>query len=228
MMRPEELLPDLLRYWWIIAAAAVVAGAAAYLLVSEETDEYRASTTMVAEAEPADYWLDLYVKNSLPRFERLIDNHAFVLQALTGAGLDVSVADATKALSVTVEASSNTLTITVVDTDPIQAAEIAGAVQAEFERLIDDRNTTLAPLEGSTSGEIMPRVRLRVVEATGPPAEPVGNSSRSTVVAATLLGGMVGAASILALVYRDDTLRSQEDLDRYLARPLLGVVPDGH
>jgi len=225
-MRLEDLLPELLRYWWIIAAAAVVAGVAAYLPVSDEAEEYRASVTMVAEAEPADYWLDLYVKNSLPRFERLIDNHAFVQQALAAAALDIDVSQALDALSVTNDLSSNTLTVSVVDEAPERAAGIATAIQEEFERLMDDRNDALAPLEGGSSGEIMPRVELTVVESTGPPADPVGSGNRTTVFAATLFGGIIGTASVLALMYRDDTLRSPDDLDRYLARPLLGIVPD--
>ena len=225
-MRLEELLPELLRYWWIIVAAAVVAGVVAYLLVSDEAEEYRASVTLVAEAEPADYWLDLYVKNSLPRFERLIDNHVFVQQALAGAGLEVDVSQTVDAMSVTIDSSSNTLTVSVVDETPDRAAGIATAIQEEFERLVDDRNAALAPLEESSSGEIMPRVELTVVESTGPPADPVGSGNRTTFFSAMLLGGMIGAASVLALVYRDDTLRSTDDLDRYLSRPLLGVVPD--
>ena len=130
MMRLEELLPDIIRRWWIFLLAAIVAGGRSDTLVANaETEEYSVSVRLVAVAEPADYWLDLYAKNRLATYEPLINNYVFVQEALAEAGLQVDPGHAQRAMEVTHTTNRNTLSITVVDSDPQRAADIANAIQ---------------------------------------------------------------------------------------------------
>ncbi|CAN5485938.1 Wzz/FepE/Etk N-terminal domain-containing protein [soil metagenome] len=228
MMRLEELLPDLLRRWWIILIAATVAGVVGYVLVSDEPDQYSVSARMYAEAEPVDYWLDLHAKNRLATYEPLINNYAFVQEALAQARLSIDPSHAQQSLSVSHDPTRNTLTITVVNSDPARAADIANAVQSAFIRLNEEQNEALVARVEQDTNTFASRVVLTAIETAGPPAAPVASGVRSTVVAAAMLGAIAGGLVVVFLVYRDDALRSTEDVERHLARPLLAVVPKSH
>lgn len=228
MMRLEELLPDLLRRWWIILIAATIAGVVGYLLVSDEPDEYSVSVRMLAEAEPVDYWLDLHAKNRLATYEPLINNYAFVQDALAEADLSIDPSQAQQSLSVSHDPTRNTLTITVANSDPARAADIANAVQSAFIRLNDEQNEALVARVEQESETFASRVVLTAIETAAPPSDPVVAGRRSTVVAAAMLGAIAGGLLVVFLVYRDDVLRSSEDVERHIARPLLAVVPNSH
>lgn len=226
MMRLEELLPDLLRRWWIILLAAGVAGAVGYLAISSEPDEYSVSVRLVAVAEPADYWLDLYAKSRLASFEPLITNYAFVQQALADGGLDVDPAHAQRVMGVAHTANQNTLTITVVDAEPERAANIANALQFAFIRLNEEQNAALVERVERDEETFAPRVVLSSLETAGPPSDPVGRSTTTTSAAAALLGALAGGVVAVLLIYRDDALRKVEDIERHIGRPVLAVVPE--
>lgn len=227
MMRLEELLPDLLRRWWIILIAATVAGVVGYMIVSDEPDEYSVSVRMFAEAEPVDYWLDLHAKNRLATYEPLINNYAFVQDALAQADLSIDPFHAQQSLSVSHDPTRNTLTITVVNSEPTRAADIANAVQSAFIRLNEEQNEALAARVEQETDSFASRVVLTAIETAAPPSDPVAAGTRSTVVAAAMLGAIAGGLIVVFMVYRDDALRSSGDVERYLARPLLAVVPNG-
>ncbi|MEZ4520152.1 MAG: Wzz/FepE/Etk N-terminal domain-containing protein [Thermomicrobiales bacterium] len=225
MMRLEELLPEILRRWWIVVLAALVAGSVGYILTSDETEQYTASSRIAANAEPADYWLDLYAKNRLAAYEPLINNYTFVQESLVEAGLTYDPSHAQQVLQVAHDAGRNTLTITVIDTNPVRAAEIANAVQAAFLRLNEDQNASLIARVERDPDVFASRIVLTALETANPPTEPNGSGNRTTTVAAALLGAIAGGVVIFLLLYRDDTLRSIRDLDRYVERPVLAIVP---
>ena len=226
MMRFEELLPDILRRWWIFLLAGLVAGVVGYAVAIAETEEYSVSVRLVAVAEPADYWLDLYAKNRLGAYEPLINNYIFVQAALADAGLEIDPVHAQRALAVSHESNRNTLSITVVDTDPQRAADIANAIQDAFVRLNDEQNASLIERVERDPETFAPRVVLTELERAGPPSDPIASGAATTAVAAALLGTVAGGLIVILLIYRDDSLRSTEDLERHLGQPLLVVVPN--
>ncbi len=225
-MRLEEFLPDVLRRWWIILLAAVCAGTVGFILASGNPTEYSVSVRLVATAEPADYWLDLYAKNRLATYEPLINNYTFVQDAMAQADLDVDPAVAQRELSVAHTTNQNTLTITVVDTDAQRAADIANAVQFAFIQLNEAQNESLISRVQRDPETFTPRIMLSTVETAGAPTDPIGTGARTTSIAAALLGAIAGAMIIVLLLYKEDVLRSLDDLERHIARPILAVVPD--
>lgn len=226
MMRLEEVLPDILRRWWIVLIAAVVAAAVGFVLAGDETDEYSVSVRLAASAEPNDYWLDLYAKNRLATYEPQINNYNFVQSALVEADLDVDPAYAQQVLQLSHTTNQNVLTITVVDTEPVRAANIANAVQAALLRYNEEQNASLVARVERDPDTFTPRIVMTAIETASPPTEPVAGDARTTTVAAGLLGAIAGCLVIVALIYRDDSLKSTEDIDRHVSRPVLAIVPD--
>ena len=224
-MRPEELAPELLRRWWVIALAALVAALTGYLLVASEDETYTATGRVAAVAERADYWLDQYAKVRLNRRAPLITRPEFVADAIAAAGLDVDPGHARGALRISNETSTNTLFIHADDSDPQRAADVVNAIQGALLEWNQQQNDEMAARVGPESDEYPPRINLVAVEFAAVPTAPNGPATRSTTAAAALLGAVVGAAIVFVLIYRDTSLKTPEELARYLELPLLGIVP---
>ncbi len=63
------------------------------------------------------------------------------------------------------------------------------------------------------------------VEVAIPPEKPVAPSRLTSVLAALLLSTLFGAGLALFLEYLDDTIRSTEDIEKYLGLPALAAIP---
>ena len=63
------------------------------------------------------------------------------------------------------------------------------------------------------------------VEVAIPPERPVAPSRLTTVLAAMLLSTLFGAGLALFLEYLDDSIRSTEDIEKYLGLPALAAIP---
>ncbi len=226
-MRPEELLPQVLRRWWIFVIAVLATTLTGYIVVTNQPDEYTVSIRVVANAEPADYWLDLYAKNRLATFVPLISNYEFIASALGDASLDIDPSLAQRKLQVGQVSSANTLTLTVVDTDPQRAADIANAVQSAVLTRNEEYNADLIA-RVQLDPEVYPsRVNLIAVETAGPPDTASGPAVRSTTLAAAILGLVLGSVIVFFLIYRDQSLKTPTEIDRYLERPVIALVPPG-
>ena len=116
------------------------------------------------------------------------------------------------AKKITVNAQNNTrvLQISVSDTDPQRAAEIANCVREEaaiqIKRIMDVDAVNL------------------VYEAQVPKAPSYPNVASSTLGWAAI--GFVVILCVLAAVYAlDDGIRTEEDVERYLGLSTLGIIP---
>ena len=63
------------------------------------------------------------------------------------------------------------------------------------------------------------------VEVAIPPDKPVAPSRLTSVLAALILSTLFGAGLALFLEYLDDTIRSTEDIEKYLGLPALAAIP---
>ena len=63
------------------------------------------------------------------------------------------------------------------------------------------------------------------VEVAIPPDRPVAPSRLTTVLAAMILSTLFGAGLALFLEYLDDSIRSTEDIEKYLGLPALAAIP---
>ena len=113
-------------------------------------------------------------------------------------------------ISVTSPESTRILQISVTDANPIRAAEIANSVREE------------AAVQIKSIMEV-DAVKL-VYSADIPKAPSSPNVTKDTVLAALIgLALVVGVLSVIYLL--DDTIRTEEDVEKWLGISVLGVVP---
>jgi capsular polysaccharide biosynthesis protein len=225
-MRPEEIALALLRRWWIVVLAALAAALVAYAGTSQQEKTYTASARVMAVARPPDYWLDLYAKNRLASYKDLIGNWQFVSDALQAAGSDVDPGVASSRLSLGHNPDTNTVQIVVTDNNPARAAEIVNALADGFVRRNAEENERL--LTEPRAADVTPpgRVEMLKLDTPGPPTTASGPRVRVNTLAGAVLGAVAGVMIAFALLYLDDTLARQIDLERYLRLPLLARVPE--
>ena len=113
-------------------------------------------------------------------------------------------------VEVTTPADTRILYITVTDTDPVLAMEIANSVREEASIHIKN---------------VMDIEAVNVVETANLPMEKAGPS----VAKWTLMGGCLGAFLVIAIVlitfFMDDTIKNSDDVEKYLGLSTLALIP---
>lgn len=229
-MRPEEYARIVLRRWWLIPTIAIVAAAVAFVVTNRQPRIYSSSTQLLAVAEPPDYWMDLYAKNRLASYKKIVADNAIAQRAvelgqLNRYGLDAGAV--TSRLAVAHDPDTNTVQIAASDTDPARAAAVVNAVAKAF---IEDNDAQYAQAEqdyAKSNGDKLSRVRIEQLYPATPATKPSAPRPKLNAAAAAILGVALALVLIFALEYFDDTLRTAEDVRRHLDLPVLVGVPNG-
>jgi capsular polysaccharide biosynthesis protein len=225
-MRPEEYLLIVLRRWWLVVLAAIVAAAVAYVYTSAQPTTYQTSTQLMAVAQPPDYWLDLYAKNRLASYTSLINNWDFVSSALKTAKLNVDPSLVMGKLAVGHNPDANTVQIVMTDTDPQRAASVVNALADAFvAKSVADDAQVIKNYSSPTTQTPAGTVQILKLETPSAPTTPTGPRVKLNTAAAALLGIVFGVILTFVVEYFDDTLRSEDDVDRYLELPTLVGIP---
>ena len=225
-MRPEEYALIVLRRWWLVVLAAIVAAAIAFAYTSAQPTTYQTSTQMMAIAQPPDYWLDLYAKNRLSSYMSLINNWDFVASALKTANLNVDPSQVMGKLSLGHNPDANTVQIVMTDTDPQRAASVVNALADAFvAKSAADDQQIIKNYSSPTTNTPAGTVQILKLETPSAPTTPTGPRVKLNTVAAALLGIVFGVILTFVVEYFDDTLRSEDDVDRFLELPTLVGIP---
>ena len=113
-------------------------------------------------------------------------------------------------VEVTTPTDTRILAITVTDTDPVLAMEIANSI----------REVAAVHIKN-----VMDIEAVNMVETANLPMKKAGPS----VTKWTLLGGCIGAflviAGVLLFFFMDDTIKSSDDVEKYLGLSTLALIP---
>ncbi len=135
----------------------------------------------------------------------------FVLEEVAQVlGLDTTYEKLSERISVTTPDDTRILAITVTDPDPVRAMETANAIR----EVASVHITNVMDIEA-----------VNVVETANMPTSQAGPSALKN----TMIGGMAGVFLVAAiLVIRflmDDTIKTSEDVEKYLQLSVLAVIP---
>ena len=100
--------------------------------------------------------------------------------------------------------------ITVEDTDPGFATDLANAIAEVFMKEVVD---------------IMKLDNVQVIDVAKVPEEPVKPKPLLNIAIAGVLGLMLGLGVVFLIEYLDNTIKVSEDIEKYLELPVLGVIP---
>lgn len=210
-----EILAVMLDKAWIIILVGVVAAAVAFGYTKfMVTPMYQATTQayVLTKAEDA-----AVTSGDLSLSSQLLGDCASLLKSrpvtdkvIEEMGLKMSSTELANAITVTNQENTLILNISVSNSDPYLAKELADKV-----REVGSEHVT----------EVMNLKALNTVQEALIPSSP----SSPNIIKNTVLGGAAGVLLTMGIIFlifmMNDKIRNQDDVERYLGIGVLGAIP---
>lgn len=156
--------------------------------------------------------------NDVMMYQKLIKTYAVIAKservaqnASVKLGIKYTPKQIQNMINVTPQEDTQILEIKAENKDPKEAAAIIDAVTSAF---VEEAKASF-PTGGTI--EVLDRAKV--------PENPIKPKKALNVAIAFFLGLMVSVGLTFVLEYMDKTIKTEEDVERYLALPVIGVVP---
>ncbi len=214
-----ELFGVLLHWIWLILLVAVVFGAAAFGYSKFVLPEQFQSTTKLyvldkkSENSNQSTYTDLQVGSQLTKdYAELITSRTVIEQVIADNNLSEEYDYSTFLDKVEVSTPTDTriVAITVTDTDPSLAQKMANDIRTEAAELIINTMQIDA---------------VNTYEEANLPTKKSAPSCAKWAGMAALIGAVLTGAIVTLRYLLDDTVKTTEDVDRYLNLSTLAMIP---
>jgi polysaccharide biosynthesis transport protein len=128
---------------WLIILAGIIAGGAAYFLSSRQTPIYETSTRLLVSNPPdisnVDNYNSMITSYTMPNtYSEMVVDSPVLQGVIDKLKLDTTPEMLKGSISVSLLTDTQILVVTVSDTDPVRAADIANALTAVFAEHVRD------------------------------------------------------------------------------------------
>ncbi len=197
----------------ITVLAVLVSGVTSYFLL---TPIYQSSTQLLVNQSKDE--AAVYNNNQVQTNLQLIDTYNVIMKSpaildkvIDELQLDMSVSALESKITVASEQNSQVVKVSVTDEDPVMAAKIANTVANTFQKEIVnimnvDNVSILAKAEVSDS------------------VSPIKPQPLMNIAIALVIGLMLGVGIAFLLEYLDNTIKTEQDIERILDLPIIGVI----
>lgn len=210
-----ELFYALKKHLLVILAAflagAVIAGAYTKLLV---TPIYSSTSTMLILTKETTLasLADLQIGSQLTSdYSVLITSRPVLQDVIDNLGLDMEYKDLEKNISINNPTDTRILEITVNDPDPETAKNIVDELSSVASEFIGDQMEVVPP---------------KIIEEGEVPTEKTSPSTVKNTAIGAIAGFVIAAGVVVVMTIMDDTIKTEDDVERYLGIPTLSSVPD--
>ncbi len=143
-------------------------------------------------------------------YKELVISRPVTEQVISDLDLDMTHGQLEEKITVETPQDSRILKIIVRDTDPYRAKSIADA---------------MATVSVDTIATVMETEKANIIEQGDLPMSPVSpNVMRNTVIGGAI-GAFLAILIILAVFLLDDTIKSEDDVEKHLGLSVLSVIP---
>lgn len=180
--------------------------------------EYSAFTTLMV-GKPKDYINENKIEyNELLLNQKLVSTYGELIKTrvvsekvITNLGLPLSYNAFRDKVNVSLVKDTEIIGITVTDTDPLLAAEIANETASVFMETVQ---------------EIMKVENVQVIDEAEPSYTPVSPRPMMNLAIAGILGLMLGIFLAFLIEMLDNTIKTPEDVEKYLGLTVIGSIPN--
>lgn len=199
----------------LIITAGIAAALAAMLICKFLVAPTYESTTKIYILSKQDNsmvtYSDVQLGTQLTKdYAQLVESRYVLEEVIQQLNLDMDYEEFDSRISVTTPTDTRILAITVENTDPVLAMDMANAV----------RESAAVHIKN-----VMDIEAVNVVETANLPMQ----SSKPNIMMWTLIGGFLGSFLVIATelvrYMLDDTVKSSEDIERYLMLSTLAIIP---
>lgn len=222
----EEITLDLRDFFYIIRkrmklivgitiACTLVSGILSFFVIKPT---YQAKTSIVIGKTDAGASNDKnqYNYNDVMMFQKLVKTYAEI-----GKSRAVAESAAVRAKSVTADQIEKIVTVTpqtdtqiiefkIETNDPRQAYVVINAVSEAFIQ---------------EAKRIYPTGNIQVMDAAKVPEKPIKPKKALNVAIAFFVGLMASVGITFVLEYMDSTIKTEDDINKYLELPVIGIIP---
>lgn len=202
------------KIWVIILAGAVAALAVVAATILFITPQYQSTTKMYVLSKHDSNTLtsqDMQTSLSLTKDDaELIKSRTVTEGVITQLNLDMTHEQLLSKMTVDSATDTRILSISVRDADPYVACEIANAIRDVAANHIKN---------------VMDIDAVNVVETANIPENKISPSIKKNGLVGGVAGVAIAIAIILITYLSNDTIKTQEDVERYLGLSTLGTIP---
>lgn len=193
--------------------AMIVSGIVSYFVI---TPEYKSSTQILVNQTKDDE--SVYNYNEVQTNVQLISTYSVIIKSAailnivkSDLGLNMTVSELNEKISVESAQNSQIMTVSVTDPDPALALEIANKTADVFEKEIKEimsvDNVTILPLADDQENQ-----------------SPISPNPTLNIVIGALIGLFIGIGLAFLLEYLDNTVKTEQDIEKLLGLPVLGAI----
>lgn len=198
----------------ITLIAMIVSGIVSYFII---TPEYKSSTQILVNQAKDDSSAALNT-GEVQANVQLISTYSVILKSAAilnivkeELNLDMNVSTLNSKITVESAQGSQVMTVSVTDSDPKVALQIANKTAEVFEKEIKNimsiDNVTVLPLAEDQENQ-----------------SPVSPNPPLNIAIAAVVGLMVGVGLAFLLEYLDNTIKTEQDIEKLLELPVLGAI----
>lgn len=211
-----EIMGLLWHRLWLIVICALCAGTAGFLLSRFViTDQYQSTTKIYVlnrQNESTLTYSDVQLGTQLTKdFPELIRSRHVAEQVIAAWDLPYSYEAFVSKIDVSSQSDTRIIAITVTDEDP----QMAQCLADEVRKVASERITSVTDIQA-----------VNVVDEANLPEHPSSPSVGKWTVVGALIGAILCIAVILIHFMLDDTIKTADDIEKYLGLSTLGMIPE--
>jgi len=211
-----ELIPYLFHWFWLIAIVGLLTAAIGFAISAFVlTPKYQSTTKVYIlnksndkdTVTVSDTQLATYLTKD---FKEMIKSRTVLETVVNECGLKEGAGALGKNISVNNTADTRIISISVKDENPARAQYICNAV----------REVAAIHLR-----EVMDLEAVNVVEDASLPTVPVEPSKKKFTLIGFAIGAIITILILILNYYLDDSIKTSEDIERYLGMTTLATIP---
>ncbi len=218
----RDYIRMLSRTWALIVGLAVIGAAAGGGYAALQRPVYESTAKAFVSTQSGQSLADLsagagYLQVALKGYADIATTSYVLTPVIRGLKLDTTPALLAEQVSVTAATDSAILEVTVSDSSPQRAKQIADAITAQLSQAVVD----LTPVGATASRSV---VKLTRVDPALVPTSPAGIKPALAILIGALAGIVLAVLIGLLREVLDTRVRGKEDLERVTEAPLLGTT----
>jgi len=212
--------------WLLILVCLLIGTGAGYGANKLATPVYEAQTQLFVSAESSGSTLadanqgGLFTQQRVKSYAQIVNTPTVLGPVIDALHLNMTVDQLAKEVSATAPLDTVLINVSVDDTSPTRARDIANAVSSQFADQV-------RILETPTSGATAP-VKLTVVKQAGVPLVPVSPRTKVNLGLGLLLGLALGVGLAVLRESLDTTVKRVDDLQKITGAGTLGMIAFDH
>jgi capsular polysaccharide biosynthesis protein len=214
----RDILLIIQKRLWIILTLTILAALFVGTISAFFLDEiYASSTTLIVSKQKENSNINDLQLNDINLSRNLVDTYSVIIKSdrvlekvLKEVNLALPIAELRSKIDVKSENNTEIIRITIEDTNSEIARDIANSVARVFMNEV----TTLLRMDN-----------VQVIDLAKASPSPVKPNVKMNTLIAAMIGLMAGIGIAFLLEMLDNTIKTQEDVQKYMDIPVIGIIP---